>query len=144
RYMDVAGRRYPRKQDIQRRAEQLCHDLEGEADGLGRAAKRSVGEDVERIRAFVRDLDRGPTRGLAIFACSEAGLWQDLRLARPVRDRASLAEHPYVLPLEALLETYEAFCTVVVDKERARLFVARTGSITEESEVFDDVPGRHD
>jgi peptide chain release factor subunit 1 len=49
-----------------------------------------------------------------------------------------------VLPLEALLETYETFCTCLVDREKARIFLARMGEIAEQTDVFDDVPGQHD
>lgn len=143
-YLDVDGRRYPRKQDVQVRAEELCHQLREQAHSLDRAPKRSVYADAERMLAYFEGLDRGPTRGVALFSCSEAELWEEVRVPRSVRDRVAVAEHPYVLPLEMLLETYERFCTVLVDREKARLFLARMGSIREQSEVFDDVPGQHD
>src|SRR5207253_7284665 len=63
---------------------------------------------------------------------------------RPVKDRAALAEHPHVIPLEALVETYESFCTVLVDREKARLFMAKMGRIGENTDLFDEVPGQHD
>jgi peptide chain release factor subunit 1 len=143
-YLDVDGRRYPRKQDVQVRAEELTHQLREQTHQLDRGPKRSVDADTDRMLAFFEGLDRGPTRGVALFSCSEAGLWEEVRVPRPVRDRVALAEHPHVLPLEVLLETYERFCTVLVDREKARLFLAHMGSITERSEVFDDVPGQHD
>jgi peptide chain release factor subunit 1 len=49
-----------------------------------------------------------------------------------------------VIPLEALVETYESFCTVIVDREKARIFLAAMGRIQEERDLFDDVPGRHE
>jgi peptide chain release factor subunit 1 len=143
-YLDVDGRRYPRKQDFTVRAEELCRRLRDEAGTLDREAKRSVNQDAERMLDFFENLDRGPTRGVALFACSGADLWEEVRVPRPVKDRVTLAKHPYVLPLESLVETYEWFCTVIVDREKARLFLAYMGSLTEESEVFDDVPGKHD
>jgi peptide chain release factor subunit 1 len=143
-YLDVDGRRYPRKQDYMGRAELLGHRLEKEADGLPKKAAASVTKDVERMIAFLEDLDRGPTRGVALFSCSGARLWEDVLVPRPLADRATLAEHPHVLPLEALIETYEKFCTALVDREKARIFLARMGRIREETDVFDDVPGQHD
>ena len=143
-YLDVDGRRYPRKQDFEVRAEELCHQLRDRAEALERAAKRSVHKDAERMLDFFENLERGSTRGVGLFSCSDAGLWEEVRVPRPVKDRVTLAQHPYVLPLESLVETYERFCTVLIDREKARLFLAHMGSITEESEVFDDVPGKHD
>jgi peptide chain release factor subunit 1 len=93
---------------------------------------------------WMEGLDRGPSRGVALFSCSSSGLWEEVVVSRPLQDRAVLADHPHVLPLEALVETYETFCTVLVDREKARIFVSRMGRIQEETDVFDDVPGRHD
>lgn len=143
-YLDVDGRRYPRKQDYERRAEELCERLSDRAEGLGRDAKLSVCGDVGRMKAFVHSLTRGRTRGVAIFSSSTAGLWEEVSVPRPLRDSATVATVPHLLPLEALVETYESFCTVLVDREKARVFLARMGRIREESDVLDEVPGQHD
>src|SRR6266700_2464397 len=143
-YLDVDGRRYPRKQDYLVRADELCHQLKSRAQNLERGPRISVEKDVARILEFARELERGPTRGVALFSCSDAGLWEQVLVPRPVKDRAAVDRHPYVMPLEALLETYESFCTVVVDREKARLFLARMGRIREETQLLDEVPGQHD
>ena len=143
-YLDVDGHRYPRKQDYLIRAEQLGHRLLKQGGGLSKTAAASVTKDVERMTAFLTGLDRGPTRGVALFSCTAAQLWEEVLVPRPLADRAILADHPHVLPLEALIETYETFCTALVDREKARIFLARMGRIREETDVFDDVPGRHD
>jgi peptide chain release factor subunit 1 len=143
-YLDVDGRRSPRKQDYMQRAELLGNQLRKEAEGLPKKAAASVAHDIELMLAFLDDLDRGSTRGVALFSCSASRSWEDVLVPRPLPDRATLADHPHVLPLEALIETYETFCTALVDREKARLFLARMGRIREETDVFDDVPGRHD
>jgi peptide chain release factor subunit 1 len=61
-----------------------------------------------------------------------------------VRDRAVVGPQADLLPLDALVETYESLCTTVVDYEKARLFVTELGRIEEESNVWDEVPGRHE
>ena len=46
---------------------------------------RPAARDLERIAAHVRrGLDRSRVRGLAMFSCESAGLWQGLELARLV------------------------------------------------------------
>src|SRR3989475_8902382 len=142
-YLDVDGRRYPRQHDYLIRAEQLCHQLKKDAEGLDRHRRASVAKDTEKMLAWLEGLDRGPSRGVALFSCSLAGLWEEVRVSRPVSDRATLADHPYLLPLEALVESYETFCTVLVDREKARIFLARMGRMREEPGVCDEVPGRH-
>jgi peptide subunit release factor 1 (eRF1) len=142
-YFDVDGRRYPRKQDLTPRLDDLLRRLREEADGLDRTARRSVEVDVDRFRAFVEGLERAGTRGLALFSASGASRWEDVEVPRPLPDRARLGPHPYVLPLEALTETYETFCTCLVDRARGRVFLARMGTIREEV-VLGAIAGRRD
>jgi peptide chain release factor subunit 1 len=144
-YLDVDGRRYPRKQDYEVRADELCHRLREQGGTFdSREARRSVERDVARFLNFVRDLDRGRTRGIALFSSSSADLWEEVLVPRSLPDRVTLSRHPYVLPLEALLETYETFCTCLVDREKARVFLAKMSQIEEETGVLDEVPGQHD
>jgi peptide chain release factor subunit 1 len=145
-YLDVDGRRFPRRQDYMLRAKQLCHELKQGAQRreLGRDARNSVSQDAARILDYLNTMDRGPTRGVAAFSSSKAGLWEVVTAPRPLPDRVALEPHPYVIPLEALVETYESFCTTLIDRTKARLFLARMGQIQERTDIFDDVPGRHD
>jgi peptide chain release factor subunit 1 len=97
------------------------------------------------MSAFVREeFERGDTRGLAMFSAHDAGLWEEVRAPRPVRDRAVVGPQAELLPLENLLETYRSLCVALVDYEKARLFVVELGRIEEASDVTDEVPGRHD
>ncbi len=144
-YLSVDGRLYPRRIDYELRLDDLLRRARDKAAGLNKDAARSVEEDTKLISSFVRDrFDRGPTRGLALFSASAAGLWEEFPLPRPVRDRVVVGPHPDLLQLELLLETYESFCTVLVDSEKARIFLAELGRIEEQSDLLDDVPGRHD
>lgn len=143
-YLNVDGRRYPRRQDYVNRAEELCHQLRKSSESMLRRARLSVGKDCARFMEFLSNLERGPTRGLALFSSSDANLWEAVLVPRPVPDRATVADQPFVLPLEALVETYESFCTALVDRGKARIFLARMGRIREQTDVFDEVPGRHD
>jgi peptide chain release factor subunit 1 len=147
-YLSVDGRQYPRTQDYEVRLDELlrrAHDTAGELD---KARQRSVEHDVEAIRSFVVDRfdrgDGGDVRGLAMVSSSGAGLWEEVELSRSVRNQIVVAPYPDLLQLEAVLETYESFCTVLVDSEKARIFLAELGRIEEHRDLFDDVPGRHD
>jgi peptide chain release factor subunit 1 len=96
------------------------------------------------MRGFLDAFERGETRGVALFSSSRAGLWEEAQVPRPIPDLATVADQPYVLRLETLVDTYESFCSVIVDREKARIFLAKTGRIEEERDVLDEVPGRHD
>lgn len=144
-YLAVDGRRYPKKGDYELRLEDLLRRVRAQADALGPEARRSVGWDVVQIAAFVRDaFVRGSTRGLAMFSASAEGLWEEVRLSRPVRDQAVVGARADILPLEAMLQTYRSTCTALVDYEKARLLITELGAIEEVSDVWDDVPNRHD
>jgi peptide chain release factor subunit 1 len=143
-YLDVDGRRHPRRQDYLVRARELSEHLKHGVEGRDRAVRGSVQRDAQRMMTFVEELDRGPTRGLALFSSSASNLWEDIEVPHALRDLSATAEEAYLLPLEAVAETYESFCTVIVDRERARIFLARVGRIEDEVDVYDDVPGRHE
>ncbi|MGH2547121.1 MAG: Vms1/Ankzf1 family peptidyl-tRNA hydrolase [Actinomycetota bacterium] len=145
-YLDVDGRRRPRRRDYVRRADDLAGAACDQARELVRQASVSVCGDAGKIRSFVQDdLERrGSVRGVALFSCSKAGLWEAVALSQPVRDGVRVGARPHLLPLEALLEMAETFCTVLVDRERARIFLSSLGEIEEVSRLLDDVPGRHD
>jgi peptide chain release factor subunit 1 len=144
-YLTVDGRRLPKKSDWEVRLDELLRRARAETERLDRDAARSVRGDLQAISGFLLDeFDRGDTRGIAIFSCSASGLWEMLRVTRPVRDRVVVGRRADLLPLEALLETYRPTCVALVDYEKARLFVVELGRIEEITDLRDDVPGRHD
>jgi peptide chain release factor subunit 1 len=144
-YLDVDGRRLPRPQDLQQRAGEIAHRLKEQAASLDRAARKSVACDAGGMLQYLeQEFERGPARGVALFSCRCAELWAEVRTSRPMADRAVVAGQPYLLPLEAMLETQRSFCAVLVDRSRARVFLARGGRIEERANVTDSVPGRHE
>lgn len=144
-YLTVDGRRFPRRADYELRLDELLRAARTRADGLDREASRSVARDVEAMSSFVREeFGRKDVRGLALFSSSAAGLWEVVAVPRPVRDRAVVAPQPDLLPLESILEIYRPTCAALVDYEKARLFVVDLGRIEEVTDLWDDVPNRHD
>jgi peptide chain release factor subunit 1 len=143
-YLDVDGRRHPRRQDYLTRAENLAQRLRTQADRLDREARTSVARDAAHMLEFLEGLERGAARGVALFSSTDAGLWEDVLVPRPVPDRATVDRRPHVLTLEVLAETYESICTAIVDRARARFVLVRMGQVVEEQDLVDEVPGQHD
>lgn len=146
-YLDVDGRRFPKRADYLARAEQLVH----RAQELARAMEvrdhaQSVHRDAKRMWDFISgEFDRkGGVRGLALFGCSGMGLWEEVLVPGRIPERVVVGERPYLLPLEALVERFETVCVALVDREKARLFVSALDRIEEVSDVLDEVPGWHD
>jgi peptide chain release factor subunit 1 len=144
-YLSVDGKLFPRKQDYEVRVEDLLRHAHAAAEGLPKPQRLSVERDIEEMRSFVGDrFDRGARRGLAMFSSSAAGLWEDIEVPWSVRNQEMVGPYADLLQLEAMLEAYESFCTVLVDSEKARIFLAELGRIEEQSHLLDDVPGRHE
>jgi peptide chain release factor subunit 1 len=104
---------------------------------------RQAGEDVQRILNFLKMDFRGKARGLAIFACKQAGLWEVFRLPITVPHRCVIDHLPFVVPMLKIVDESRRYCVVVADKEKARLFTVYLGEILERTEIFDVVPGWH-
>src|SRR2546423_13111668 len=76
-YLDVAGRRYVRPKDYESELDPVLRQARERANGSG----ATVAKEFERSDAHVRGgLDRSHTRGVAIFDCATAGLWEVLDL----------------------------------------------------------------
>jgi peptide chain release factor subunit 1 len=140
-YLDVDGRRYPRHAGYETQLDHLIRRGREKASGLEPEAVRSVTADLDRIAAWVKGgFDRSHVRGLAFFACSADGYFEVVESPLPVRNGIAVNHTPHVRPLEAILQAYERFAVVLVDKQRARLFRFELGELTEHTEVFDAVP----
>lgn len=142
-HLDVDGRHSVSRAELLTRLDDLLKSVD--AARWDRRGQRSVTGDLDRIRRFVRDeFDRSGVRGLAVFSASGAELWEDIAIARGLRDRIEVAPRPYLLPLENVLESMESFAVAVADRERARLFFVEGDRPEELTEFTDDVPGWHD
>ena len=144
-YLTVDGRRYPRRSGYEVRLDELLRQARSRSEVLGPEALRWIEQDLGAISSYVREeFERGDTRGLALFSSRGAGLWEEVRVPRPVRDRAVAGPRADLVPLEQVLDTYHPICAVLVDHARARLFVCELGRIREVAAVEGEVPGRHD
>lgn len=142
-YLDVDGRRHPSRNECVVRMRDLFKGLR--VDGMDREHRRSVAEDLEAIGRYVEDdLDRSRIRGVAVFSSARSGLWEEVPVALPFRDRLHVGSRPLLIPLEGMLERFETFCVVVADRERARLLYVRQDLVEEVGRIHDDVPGRHE
>jgi peptide chain release factor subunit 1 len=135
-YLDVDGRRVARYPDLEREVDLLLKDARGRADG-----DPSVQADLRRIEQFVRGgIDRSKTRGVAIFACSDVGLWQVIELPVPVHSQVVINHVPAVGQLESTMREYEPIGVLLADSQRARMYVFALGELVEHSERFEPLP----
>ena len=140
-YLDVDGRRRIRSRDVELALERMVRPVR---ERQHQAGQTSVCADLDRIEEHVKaGIDRSHVRGLALFSCSAHGFWEAVELAVPVRDRLVVNHTPYVRELEAVVAQHERFAVLLVDRQRARLFLFQQGELLEKQEQFDLLP-RHD
>ncbi len=139
-YLDVDGRRLLTQRDVE-------HEL----DGVLRSARTrtngtaSVHADLDRIEGYVRNgFDRSRVRSLALFSCTERGLWEVVPLPARVRSRVVVNDMPAVGQLEAITEEKCRFGVLLVDRKRTRMFVFELDELVETTEAHDELPRDYD
>lgn len=137
-YLDVDGQRQVRPQDYEHRLDAL---LRGATERDSRASKA----DLEAITTYVRNgFDRSGVRGLALFSCVDQRFWQVLALPVPVSNSLMINHSPAVEPLEHLVHELEPLGVLLVDRQRARMFVYQFGELIERAELFEELPRDYD
>lgn len=138
-YLDVDGRRHVRRQDVVDELDQLLRGVRS-----GEAAHQSA-KDLERIERYVsHDLERSHARGLVIFSCAPRDLFEVIPLPVPVVSRVVINSAPAVGQLEAIVEQLERLGVLLVDQQRARMFVFQFGELVDRSELFEEKPRNYD
>lgn len=139
-YLDVDGRRLARFQEVEQELDSTLREARQRANG-----HRSVHDDLRRIEAFVKaGIDRHTTRGLAIFACSAADLWEVIELPVPVRTQVVINHAPAVGQLESVVQEHEPIGVLLADRQRARLLVFEQGVLVDRTELIDELPRDYD
>jgi peptide chain release factor subunit 1 len=139
-YLDVDGKRLPRRADIEHELDVLLRRVRAKANGTP-----SVHADFHRIEAYVKaGFERSGVRGLAMFSCSDEALWEVVPLPVPVRNQVVVNHQPAVAQLESVVHEYDTFGVLLVDRQRTRLFRFELGELVDQSEVVDELPRDYD
>lgn len=142
-YVDVDGRRSITRHDVDRQIDRLVREARSRPEAGAAEA------DLARIAEYVKgDLDRSGVRGLAVFACSAHDLWEVVALPVPVLPQVHVNQSPAVAQLESVVQELEPLGVLLVDRQRARMFLYCLGELVDRTEVFDALPrndfDRHD
>lgn len=81
-------------------------------------------------------------KSLVLFVDASEGFFWSRVLQVPVRNTARWSDRPYVKPLLSLIDDYERYGVVLVDKEHGRLFTVYLGEIAEHGDFLADLPVR--
>jgi peptide subunit release factor 1 (eRF1) len=97
--------------------------------------------DAARVQDYGSHLELSG-KGLVLFADASENFFWSREFQVPVRSTAHWNDTPYVKPLFALIDDYERYGVVLVDKERGRLFTVFMGEIVEHQDFLAPLPVR--
>jgi peptide chain release factor subunit 1 len=123
--------------DARRRVEEL--------DDLSHDELKALRADVESVRDVLSQpgiADDG-TRGVAVFACSPAGLLETVRAPHALPTRVVIDSAPFVDPL-VLTGRREQWLVLLANRRCARLFAGVPPELEETDRVEDNVHSQHD
>lgn len=113
-------------------------------ESLDKAAYKRVRDDIEKIKEYVASNRKSFRKGLVILSSAENDFWKVYHLNVPVRNEIIIDTSPYTKPLLDVLDNYEKYAVLLVEKEDARIFVIHLGEVVEYVEVHTGgVPGKH-
>jgi peptide chain release factor subunit 1 len=96
----------------------------GRTFGASSREREAFEKDAQRIREWLGKELQPSADGVAVFACSEAGLFEATQLDVPVDgSRLVVGHQPFVYPLVQLIEQHPRYAALVADTNVARLYV---------------------
>lgn len=109
------------------------------ADSLPRHGELhdSFAADAARLQGLLDDEAGEHERGLAMFACQAAGMFETLRTWAPFEPRVELAARPELLPLARFID-HEPALLALADTNSLRLFVTQPGRLVELPAIDDE------
>jgi peptide subunit release factor 1 (eRF1) len=113
-------------------------------DGLTHQERLALEHDIGRVRERLRNgVDTEGAKSLAVFASEPVGLFEILKLPRPVPHKVAIADAPCVEPL-AQIGAGELWWIVLCDRRHVRLLAGTVDGLVEIWRQEDDVSGQHD
>jgi peptide subunit release factor 1 (eRF1) len=109
------------------------------------AERASLERDMERINTYLsQDVNRA-ANGLALFASSGGGeFFEAMQLDVPLPEHwFFLGSVPHLYPLARVIDQYPRYASVLLDTNRARIFVFGLGSVERQEQVTSEKTRRN-
>jgi len=92
--------------------------------------------DLERILAIAEGLHGNHSRGKAIFACREQGIWRELDIPpRPEQSQIRVNSRFHLRPLVDAKSGLPRTCIALVNRKKARIFELQDKEITQKPDL---------
>jgi len=82
-------------------------------------------------------------KGLAMFASNIHNFFRAYKLGMPVENLLIVDTSPYIRPLARLVDEYEAFGLVLLDSQRAKIYVVSSGKVGYKKKKAKDIINKH-
>lgn len=129
--------------NLRRRFEASLKDMLGSIEArLDETQLKSFSADAQRARQFVSELEP-QAKGWILFCDDSENFFWPREIKASVRNNARWSETAYIVPLLAILDEYERYGVILVDKAHARLFTVFIGEIAEHHDALAAAPVQH-
>ncbi|MBI1968153.1 MAG: hypothetical protein HYS40_09195 [Gemmatimonadetes bacterium] len=99
---------------------------------LERAEREAIAADLERVLRYFEEPGRlPPSRGIALFACGQLGLFAVFALPHVHRSRLAVEPTPLIRELVALEQEFGTILVAACDRAGARFFEVTAFDVTE-------------
>jgi len=105
--------------------------------------RRLLEAEIERVDDYFERHFVPHGLGVAVYSCTPEGFWEVVALHTRPRNQAHYDAIPYIRPLVHLLDEYDRYAVLLLDKARARLFFVELARIVEADEFADLVVKKH-
>src|SRR5829696_6644152 len=114
-------------------------------EGLSHDERKGLEDDVRRVRDYLRSpgFSADGAHGLAVFSATPAGVFETVKLPRPVESRVVVDNSPWIEPLAGMLSTGR-WAVLLANRRTGRLFVGDRDRLTEVESFQEDVRGQAD
>jgi peptide subunit release factor 1 (eRF1) len=93
-------------------------------------------EDLEKILSIAEGLYGNHSRGKAIFACREQGIWRELDIpSRPEKSQITVNSRFHLRPLVDARSGLPRTCIALVNRKKARIFELQDKEITQKPDL---------
>ena len=104
----------------------------------------SLERDIESIQTYLDSNVEPAANGLALFACAGAGLFEAIQLDAPLDQHwLFIGAVPHLYPLARLLNMYPRYAALLLDTNKARIFVFSLAALERSQQVTGERTRRH-
>jgi peptide chain release factor subunit 1 len=106
--------------------------------------RESFEQDITRIQEYLNKEVDSAANGLALFASAGSDLFEAIQLEAPIEQHwLFIGTVPHLYPLARLMNMYPRYAAVLLDRNKARIFVFGLAAVERSEKIAGDKTRRH-